>query len=588
MSGSPLKLENGSDVAVIGGGPAGSFFSYFLLYMAQRAGISLKLDIYEAKDFSLSGPAGCNHCGGIISESLVQLLATEGIILPGDVVRKGIDTYVLHTDQGKVHIETPIFEKRIAAVYRGTAPLGGKHQNWRSFDGYLLQLAAEHGADLIRELVTEVSFQGPLPTLKTKSGTTKSYDLVVGAGGINSTAPLLFEKMSPEYKPSVGTSAFISEIYLGTPIVREHFGDAMHVFLINFPRLDFAAIIPKGDYVTLVILGDRIDEGFVDTFLNTPEVRGCFPRHIDPAEKRVCRCSPEINIKAAVHPFRDRVVLVGDASAARLLKDGIGTAYVTAKAAATTAIFYGISSQDFERHFQPVCRSISFDNMLGKIIFASVHQVQRIRFMKKGLLNLVSAEQQDRDSKKRLSMVLWDMFTGSAPYRDIFRRVCHPALHISFLCQLFKGVFPGTLRLVKAEETQGLGKLYSDGEDIIRENELVECMYVIQQGKVEVFKSYNGIKVHLADMGEGDFFGEMALFERKLSASSVRAKGEVRVLTVDKKTFLKQVQEDPTTAFRVVEKMSSRLRAMNFQISRIKSGDRRNWDTRPDSKPKDQ
>ena len=33
---SPLKLGNGSQVALIGGGPAGSFFSYFLLDMADK------------------------------------------------------------------------------------------------------------------------------------------------------------------------------------------------------------------------------------------------------------------------------------------------------------------------------------------------------------------------------------------------------------------------------------------------------------------------------------------------------------------------------------------------------------------------
>ena len=46
--GSDLKLESGSRVAVVGGGPAGSFFSYFLLQNAQRRNIDLKLDIPEA------------------------------------------------------------------------------------------------------------------------------------------------------------------------------------------------------------------------------------------------------------------------------------------------------------------------------------------------------------------------------------------------------------------------------------------------------------------------------------------------------------------------------------------------------------
>jgi flavin-dependent dehydrogenase len=74
MENEHLHLDDGSQVAVIGGGPAGSFFSYFLLDSANRLGIDVTVDIYEPRVFSKSGPAGCNMCGGIISESLVQML----------------------------------------------------------------------------------------------------------------------------------------------------------------------------------------------------------------------------------------------------------------------------------------------------------------------------------------------------------------------------------------------------------------------------------------------------------------------------------------------------------------------------------
>ena len=87
---SGLSLEDGAMIAVVGGGPAGSFFSYFLLGMAEAVDLRVTVDIYEPRHFTHSGPAGCNHCGGIISESLVQILATEGISLPPSVVQRGI------------------------------------------------------------------------------------------------------------------------------------------------------------------------------------------------------------------------------------------------------------------------------------------------------------------------------------------------------------------------------------------------------------------------------------------------------------------------------------------------------------------
>ena len=49
-------------------------------------------------------------CGGIISESLVQNLAAEGINLPTTIVQRGINAYMLHTDVGSVRIDAPLNE----------------------------------------------------------------------------------------------------------------------------------------------------------------------------------------------------------------------------------------------------------------------------------------------------------------------------------------------------------------------------------------------------------------------------------------------------------------------------------------------
>ena len=60
-------------------------------------------------------------------------------------------------------------------------------------------------------------------------------------------------------------------------MTEETFGPSMHVFLLDIPRLEFAALIPKGDYVTLCMLGDDIDEELIDRFFAAPEVRARFP-----------------------------------------------------------------------------------------------------------------------------------------------------------------------------------------------------------------------------------------------------------------------------------------------------------------------
>ncbi|HXX82166.1 MAG TPA: hypothetical protein VEI46_11495 [Thermodesulfovibrionales bacterium] len=71
-------LEDGAHIGVVGRGPTGSFFSIVALKMARMMGKQIRLTIFEPKDFTKDGPAGCNRCGGIISELLVQTLAVEG------------------------------------------------------------------------------------------------------------------------------------------------------------------------------------------------------------------------------------------------------------------------------------------------------------------------------------------------------------------------------------------------------------------------------------------------------------------------------------------------------------------------------
>jgi len=439
---SSLTLEDGSSVGIIGGGPGGTFTAYFLLDLAGRMGMDLKVDIYEPKDFARPGPAACNHCGGIVSESLVQLLATEGINLPSNIVQRGIDAYELHMDVGSVRIETPLQEQRIAGVHRGGGPKGLKEAKWGGFDGFLQKLAVEMGARIVPERVVELNLLGERPQVTTKSGPMAPHDLVVGAIGVNTNAAKLFQGIDVAFEPPGTTKTYICELPLGAEAVQECVGSAMQVFLLNLPRLEFAALIPKGEYVTVCLLGEDIDKELIEGFLNSPQVQRCLPPDWQLPTGLACHCSPLINMAPASRPYGDRLVLVGDCGVTRLYKDGIGAAYRTAKAAATTAIFHGIAARDFAQHFGPVYRSITSDNNIGKGIFALTRFTQRWRFGRRATLTLVQAEQAGEGGSRPMSGVLWDTFTGSAPYRDVLRRLFSLGLMVRFVGYLALALVP--------------------------------------------------------------------------------------------------------------------------------------------------
>ncbi len=119
-------------------------------------------------------------------------------------------------------------------------------------------------------------------------------------------------------------------------------------------------------------------------------------------------------------------------------------------------------------------------------------------------------------------------------------------------------------------ESNGIGKIYKDTEIIVRQGEPGENMYVVQDGLVEIIRETDQGEIQLALRGKGEFFGEMAIFERQARMATVRALGEARVLTIDKKNFLRRMHEDPSLAFHILETMSARIRELSKEVSALR------------------
>lgn len=119
--------------------------------------------------------------------------------------------------------------------------------------------------------------------------------------------------------------------------------------------------------------------------------------------------------------------------------------------------------------------------------------------------------------------------------------------------------------------TQGeLGRVYQSGEWLVRQGESADCMFVIQEGEVEILKRRGEGHVRLAVRGPGEIIGEMALFERQTRSADIRARGRVRVITIDRRQFLRRIHEDPSLAYRVVQSLSRRVRELSEELAKIK------------------
>lgn len=146
--------------------------------------------------------------------------------------------------------------------------------------------------------------------------------------------------------------------------------------------------------------------------------------------------------------------------------------YRTAKAAATTAILHGISSEDFRRHYLPVCEAISSDNRIGKFIYALNDWLFSLRFARRGVLRMVLVDQRRAGLDRPMSTVLWDIFTGSAPYRILqamSRRIRVLDAKVAQM-KVRGGVDESGVRIVSTPATD-LMKLYEEGQKKSKRND---------------------------------------------------------------------------------------------------------------------
>jgi len=107
-------------------------------------------------------------------------------------------------------------------------------------------------------------------------------------------------------------------------------------------------------------------------------------------------------------------------------------------------------------------------------------------------------------------------------------------------------------------------------------------MYALEEGRLEVLAHHEGRgEVRIGVLEQGAIFGEMAIVEREVRSATVRALGAARVLTIDRKNFLRRVHEDPSLALNVIKNMSQRVRRLTDQMGERRSGtDRRRLATR--------
>jgi len=447
-------LRDGARVVVVGGGPAGAFFAIHLLREAVRPGRRIEVIILERKHpLTPDGDPwlcrGCNCCAGGVSPRLHEILEEQGIGLPQEIIQDEIDyiwiqslwkNFPLHVPQGM----------RMYSVFRGALPreIGGQTGG---FDAFVLRKAVDAGARLYQGEALDLRYDVPgkvrvvyrQTASKTATHETKEIlaDFVTVAVGVNGPAtnehmksPLTRSvlSMNPAFVPVETRRAFIFELDVGRAALKKHMN--REIYFIEYGSrdlpLEHIALVPKGGYLTVVLVGKSIDRAawpvdrkrIIARFLELPHIRRILPFLHSDHVPLVCACTPRMTVRPARKPYSDRLALIGDAAGARLYKDGLYSAHCTARDLAQTILHEGIDSKSLARGFGRSVRRMHSDNRCGRIVFALIRLAFGRPVLSRVLYQAFATEMKIRDKSKRpLGTILWKIASGTADYTEVFR-----------------------------------------------------------------------------------------------------------------------------------------------------------------------
>ena len=106
---------------------------------------------------------------------------------------------------------------------------------------------------------------------------------------------------------------------------------------------------------------------------------------------------------------------------------------------------------------------------------------------------------------------------------------------ISWFLNMIVPIEPVQLKL---SQKGGIARLHFEtGEDIFRQGDVGDFLYIVVQGEVEILREDEGKVTSIAKLHQGEYFGEMALLNEKQRNATVRCLSPVDVLALKKSDF---------------------------------------------------
>ncbi len=104
-------------------------------------------------------------------------------------------------------------------------------------------------------------------------------------------------------------------------------------------------------------------------------------------------------------------------------------------------------------------------------------------------------------------------------------------------------------------------KQVTSGKQLFHKGDSGDALYLIESGRVRIsIKDEDGNEVTLAELAQGDFFGEMALIDGRQRSADASVFEDARLAVLSRKAFLSFVRTSPDVALAMLSALTDRLR----------------------------
>ncbi len=111
---------------------------------------------------------------------------------------------------------------------------------------------------------------------------------------------------------------------------------------------------------------------------------------------------------------------------------------------------------------------------------------------------------------------------------------------------------------------------FSPGQIIFHHGDPGGLLYIISSGKVKITHATpDGQEALLAILGQGEFFGELALLDNSTRSATAVAIQQTATLTLHRDDFRRFIAQNPDFAMHVLQTMAQHIRRLNGQLSDI-------------------